>query len=192
MSFCYPPNQYCCCCQPGPPGPRGEAGPPGPTGPRGETGPQGPRGEQGPAGPMGPEGTFSSSYAQYVGQPVTYSNEDYLKLYDYIKGGEAAFTLYDENTIQITKRGVYNFSYCIQASGMSQGDYIMIVPVLGRQEEIIYSSEAQAVRENSRVSVSGSFIHYVPGSIYLRFHVYCSREIPLLGSISLFSISDYF
>lgn len=42
--------------EPGPAGPRGEAGPPGVAGARGEAGPPGPAGATGPAGPAGPTG----------------------------------------------------------------------------------------------------------------------------------------
>lgn len=82
MQYCSKCNKWYCrcaperwpqepCCEPGPPGPKGEPGRPGPPGPKGERGHQGPPGlkgdtgpqgipgapgKQGPQGPQGPQG----------------------------------------------------------------------------------------------------------------------------------------
>jgi len=76
MQYCPKCNKWYCrclpergqqepCCEPGPPGPKGDPGRPGPPGPKGDRGPQGPpgaqglpglKGDPGPQGIPGPEG----------------------------------------------------------------------------------------------------------------------------------------
>lgn len=179
---------------PGPPGPQGPQGIPGPAGPQGPqgipgpTGPQGPQGVPGPTGPQGPAGGLSTAYLSAQIRPQTYASGAYPILQPLYTGG--GISLYDPNTAQITQPGLYYLSYTAQTEVAEPGDWFQLVPVVGRQVMDMAACAAQATANGAPLGVSGGYLDYSPGSLFLRLLLHASRPLSLTGTLTAFRVSD--
>lgn len=167
-------------------GPQGLRGPEGPRGLKGDTGPTGPQGVPGPAGPMGVGGGTVQAATQFLIQPRTYSDGEYLSFYPYLgTGASAGISVTADGTgILLTGRALFSLSYLIQ-SRLAGAGYIQVIPVTGRQDLTEFTGTAQTLDGASPLSVSGTYYEMAPGSAYVGLRFHASAPAAVTGGFAI-------
>ena len=186
----------------GPTGPRGAAGPTGPQGIQGQQGIEGPTGMTGPTGPAGtpgipgatgptgPAGGLSASYAQLQVLPGTYQNADILRLYLYYHNFTGDIVLESDNQTIRLDPGAYLITYLFQASSVAPGDWLRIVPTVGRSDRDPYDATAHSSTSAEPLSAGGSFIEQGPVPFYIQFRLECAAPLSITGTVGVVRIAS--
>ena len=174
----------------GPQGIQGQQGIEGPTGMTGPTGPAGTPGIPGATGPTGPAGGLSASYAQLQVLPGTYQNADILRLYLYYHNFTGDIVLEsDSQTIRLDP-GAYLITYLFQASSVAPGDWLRIVPTVGRSDRDPYDATAHSSTSAEPLSAGGSFIEQGPVPFYIQFRLECAAPLSITGTVGVVRIAS--
>ena len=155
----------------------------------GPTGPAGTPGIPGATGPTGPAGGLSASYAQLQVLPGTYQNADILRLYLYYHNFTGDIVLESDNQTIRLDPGAYLITYLFQASSVAPGDWLRIVPTVGRSDRDPYDATAHSSTSAEPLSAGGSFIEQGPVPFYIQFRLECAAPLSITGTVGVVRIA---
>lgn len=176
-------SDFFCHSEPGPMGPRGEAGPPGcpgergetgpqgvtgPQGPQGATGPMGPKGEQGARGPAGPPGYPQNSiFASFSGQGIIMPANARLPLKIDIPDNSGSISPCDDASVMLLPG--YYAVYCYIFTVMKKRGFIKLTPNFNNCEQMGYTVYAETTKRMETLVISRYFIIEIPDGSTLFF-----------------------
>ena len=131
----------------------------------------------------------NNDYAQYVASE-TVSNQGYIAFNPYFQRDNGINLASSRITFTIEPREIYLVSYTINAA-VSENGYLGVVPIYGNSAEYIYANFGIRAPGSPYASASGSFLLYVPLSIFLSFRVLTSDPDPVqaYGQVSFVKIA---
>lgn len=160
----------------------GAMGPTGPEGPAGRDGATGPTGSAGATGPVGANGL--AAVAQFVVQPLTYADGDYLSYDLYLSGGTGIGLGEEPSTVVVSRAGLYSISFIVQGR-VAPGGYLQIVPVTGRQALTECTVTSHSSNAAVPLGASGTYCEVSPGAAQIRLRYRGSASTALTGILAV-------